>query len=51
MAAEDRRLWHDPRRRQCALGSVTSLTFQAGQITRVHYATPSGTGHGQVAGA
>jgi broad specificity phosphatase PhoE len=51
MAAEGRRLWHDPRRRQCALGSVTSLTFSAGQITGVHYATPSGTGHGQVAGA
>jgi broad specificity phosphatase PhoE len=49
--AEGRRLWHDPRRRQCALGSVTSLTVVDGNITAVSYATPSGEGRRQVAGA
>ena len=50
-SAEGRRLWHDPRRRQCALGSVTSLTFVDGNVTEVGYATPSGEGRRQVAGA
>ena len=50
-AAEKRRLWHDPRRRQCALGSVTSLTLTDGKVTGVEYATPSGEGRRQVAGA
>jgi broad specificity phosphatase PhoE len=50
-AAEGRRLWHDPRRRQCALGSVTSLTFTDGKVTGVQYASPSGQGRRQVAGA
>ncbi len=49
-SAEARRLWHDPRRRQCALGSVTSLSYRDGQLTGVRYATPSGPGE-QVAGA
>jgi broad specificity phosphatase PhoE len=50
-AAEGRRLWHDPRRRECALGSVTSLTFTGGKVTAVRYAAPSGDGRRQVAGA
>jgi broad specificity phosphatase PhoE len=50
-SVEGRRLWHDPRRRECALGSVTSLTFVNGQVTRISYATPSGEGRRQVAGA
>jgi broad specificity phosphatase PhoE len=50
-AVEGRRLWHDPRRRQCALGSVTSFTFAGGTVTDVSYATPSGEGRRQVAGA
>jgi broad specificity phosphatase PhoE len=48
---EGRPMWHDPRRRQCALGSVTSLTFRDGKISSVHYAEPSGDGRRQVAGA
>jgi broad specificity phosphatase PhoE len=51
LAAESRRLWHDPRRRQCALGSVTSLTFRAGALAGVRYADPSGTGRRGIAGA
>ncbi len=50
-SVEGRRLWHDPRRRECALGSVTSLTFVDGGVTGVSYATPSGEGRRQVAGA
>jgi broad specificity phosphatase PhoE len=50
-AVEGHRLWHDPRRRQCALGSVTSLMFAGDQVVGVHYAEPSGSGSGQIAGA
>jgi len=48
---EGRPMWHDPRRRQCALGSVTSLTFSDGKVSSVDYAEPSGDGRRQVAGA
>jgi len=51
LAVEGRRLWHDPRRRQCALGSVTSLTFSGGRVTGVTYAQPSGDRGSRVAGA
>jgi broad specificity phosphatase PhoE len=50
-SVEGRRLWHDPRRRECALGSVTSLTFVNGEVTTLSYVTPSGEGRRQVAGA
>lgn len=48
---EGKRLWHDPRRRQCALGSVTTLTFAGDRITSVRYNEPSGAGRPQVPGA
>ena len=51
LSAEGRRLWHDPRRRQCALGSVTSLTFTGGRVTGVSYTQPSGDRGSRVAGA
>ena len=50
-AAEGRRLWHHPGRRQCALGSVTSLTYSGGQVTGVSYAEPAGPARRGVAGA
>lgn len=50
-SAEDRRLWHDPRRRQCALGSVTSLHFSGDRVTSVSYAEPAGSAGARVAGA
>jgi broad specificity phosphatase PhoE len=50
-SVESRRLWHDPRRRECALGSVTSVTLVDGKVTGVSYAAPSGEGRRQVAGA
>lgn len=47
--AEGRRLFHDPRRRQCALASVTSFTFDEDEIVRIDYAEPAAAlppGHG-----
>lgn len=38
--AEGRRLWHDPRKRECALASVTSFTFHGDQLASVSYADP-----------
>jgi broad specificity phosphatase PhoE len=40
LAAEHRRLWHNPNTRQCALGSVTSLTFDDDKLRGVSYAVP-----------
>jgi broad specificity phosphatase PhoE len=40
-AAEGRRLWHDPRNRECTLTSVTTLDFDGGTLTGVRYAEPS----------
>jgi broad specificity phosphatase PhoE len=50
-SVEGRRLWHDPRRRQCALGSVTSLMYAGNRVIGLHYAEPSGATPGRVAGA
>jgi broad specificity phosphatase PhoE len=49
--ANRERLFHDPRRRECALASVTSFTFDGDEIVRVSYhepaaSLPSGTGAG-----
>jgi broad specificity phosphatase PhoE len=40
LAAEHRRLWHNPKSRQCALGSVTSLTFSGDDLSGVSYTVP-----------
>ena len=40
LAAEHKRLWHNPKSRECALGSVTSLTFDGDELTSVSYAVP-----------
>jgi broad specificity phosphatase PhoE len=50
-SVEGRRLWHDPRRRECALASVTSFSFRDGEIIAVGYAEPAGGSQRQVAGA
>ncbi|HEY7429457.1 MAG TPA: histidine phosphatase family protein [Streptosporangiaceae bacterium] len=50
-AVEGHRLWHHPGRRQCALGSVTSVTYAGDTITGVSYAEPAGADRGQVPGA
>ncbi|NQW31374.1 MAG: histidine phosphatase family protein [Actinomycetales bacterium] len=41
LAAENRRLWHDPRSRQCTLASVTSLTFDDEGLVAITYSEPS----------
>jgi len=40
LAAEERRLWHNPALRECALGSVTSFTFDGDRLTAVGYTVP-----------
>jgi broad specificity phosphatase PhoE len=50
-SVEGRHLWHDPRRRECALGSVTSVFFAGERPIGIHYAMPSGSAGGQVSGA
>jgi len=39
---EDKRLWHDPRRRECGLASLTSLVFDGDEFVRAHYTEPAG---------
>ncbi len=38
---EKQRLWHDPRKRQCALASLTSFHFDGARLTGVSYAEPA----------
>ena len=37
------RLWHDPRRRQCALASLTTFTFDGDRLISVGYSEPAGS--------
>ena len=50
-AVQGRKLWHDPRRRQCSLGSVTSIAFTGDRARMIGYAEPSGSAGSRVAGA
>ena len=38
-----RRLWHDPRTRQCSLASLTSLTYTGSELESVTYSEPAGS--------
>jgi broad specificity phosphatase PhoE len=38
---ERRRLWHDPRKRQCTLASLTSFTYHGDRIVSVTYTEPA----------
>jgi broad specificity phosphatase PhoE len=40
-AVEGRRLWHDPRRRQCTLASLTSFTYVGDRVVSVAYSEPA----------
>jgi len=51
LSVDGRRLWHDPRRREAALASVTSFTYRAGRIIAVSYTEPAGSGGARIAGA
>ncbi|SFO18592.1 Broad specificity phosphatase PhoE [Geodermatophilus obscurus] len=39
---EGRRYVHDPRRRQCGLASVTSVTYEGDRVAGIAYAEPAG---------
>lgn len=39
---EGRRLWHDPRRRQCSLASLTSIVYAGEKPVRIDYSEPAG---------
>jgi broad specificity phosphatase PhoE len=41
LAAERRPLWHDPRRRQCSLASLTSLRFEGDTLVGIGYREPA----------
>ena len=41
LSAEGRRLWHDPRSRQCSLASLTSLSFDDDDLVAITYTEPS----------
>lgn len=45
------KLWHDPRRRQCALASLTSLVFEGTELKQVRYSEPAGSSDPRVTGA
>jgi len=38
---ERKRLWHDPRRRQCGLASLTSFHFDGTLLTKINYTEPA----------
>jgi broad specificity phosphatase PhoE len=42
---EGRRYVHDPRRRQCGLASVTTLTYDGDDLVSIGYAEPAGAPH------
>lgn len=45
------RLWHDPRRRQCALASLTSCEFVGSRLVGLRYREPVGPSDPTVTGA
>lgn len=48
---EGKPLWHDPRRRQCSLASLTSLVFDDERFVRLAYVEPAGATDARVSGA
>jgi broad specificity phosphatase PhoE len=42
LSLTDRRLWHWPTRRQCAIASVTSLVYDGDRLVDVEYSQPAG---------
>lgn len=48
---DGKRLWHDPRRRQCSLASLTSLVFDGERLVRIVYSEPAGGTDPVVTGA
>jgi broad specificity phosphatase PhoE len=51
---EGRRLWHDPRKRQCSLASLTSLTYENDRLLSIDFSEPAASllpGASKVVGA
>ena len=42
MALEGKRLWHDPRKRECNLASLTSFVYDGDRLVDVRYSEPAG---------
>lgn len=40
-SVEGRHLWHDPRRRECSLGSLTTVTYEGDDLVSVAYSEPA----------
>ncbi|MFI5494264.1 histidine phosphatase family protein [Actinoplanes sp. NPDC051859] len=38
---EKKRLWHDPRKRQCGLASLTSIRFEGAKVVGIDYSEPA----------
>lgn len=38
---ERKRLWHDPRRRQCGLASLTTFHFDGAKVVGIGYSEPA----------
>jgi broad specificity phosphatase PhoE len=41
LRAQNRRLWHDPRRRECSLASLTSFEFDGDRLAGISYSEPA----------
>lgn len=39
--AERKRLWHDPRNRECSLASLTSFHYEDASLARIEYSEPA----------
>ncbi|GAC56848.1 phosphoglycerate mutase family protein [Gordonia hirsuta DSM 44140 = NBRC 16056] len=48
---EGRRLWHDPRVRQCSLASLTSLIYEGDELVDIVYSEPAGASDPRITGA
>lgn len=54
LALENRHLWHDPRKRQCSVASLTSLRYDGDSLVGIGYSEPAAVllpGASTVAGA
>ncbi|HEX3783426.1 MAG TPA: histidine phosphatase family protein [Pseudonocardiaceae bacterium] len=47
---EGKRLWHDPRRRQCSLASITSFEFDEERLVGIQYRDPVASTNARVTG-
>jgi broad specificity phosphatase PhoE len=39
---QHQRLWHDPRKRECGLASLTTLVYEDDKLHRIEYSEPAG---------